>query len=72
MVRSLRFRDRTRKSLTERPHLGSGKSTLLAIILGDHPRSFTEMVSLFGKPRDRQATATRELARTATGPEAPD
>ncbi|POY71432.1 hypothetical protein BMF94_5745 [Rhodotorula taiwanensis] len=39
-------------------HNGSGKSTLLAIILGDHPRSFTEDVSLFGKPRDRQATAT--------------
>ena len=39
---------------------GSGKSTLLAIILGDHPRSFTEDVSLFGNPRDKQATATRE------------
>lgn len=39
---------------------GSGKSTLLAIILGDHPRSFTEDVSLFGKPRDKQATATRK------------
>ncbi|GAA5864450.1 hypothetical protein JCM3774_005131 [Rhodotorula dairenensis] len=38
-------------------HNGSGKSTLLSIILGDHPRSFTENVSLFGKPRDRQATA---------------
>ncbi|GAA6061688.1 hypothetical protein JCM10212_005980 [Sporobolomyces blumeae] len=39
-------------------HNGSGKSTLLAVILGDHPRSFTEDVHLFDKPRYRQATAT--------------
>ncbi|BGP12833.1 hypothetical protein JCM10213_008095 [Rhodosporidiobolus nylandii] len=39
-------------------HNGSGKSTLLALVLGDHPRSFTEDVNLFGKPRDKQATAT--------------
>ncbi|GAA5978463.1 hypothetical protein JCM11641_007954 [Rhodosporidiobolus odoratus] len=39
-------------------HNGSGKSTLLSLILGDHPRSFTEDIHLFGKPRDKQATAT--------------
>ncbi|GAA5827324.1 hypothetical protein JCM3770_000344 [Rhodotorula araucariae] len=39
-------------------HNGSGKSTLLAMILGDHPRSFTEDVTLFDKPRYQQATAT--------------
>ncbi|BGP36806.1 hypothetical protein JCM10449v2_000708 [Rhodotorula kratochvilovae] len=39
-------------------HNGSGKSTLLAMVLGDHPRSFTEDVTLFDKPRYRQATAT--------------
>jgi ABC-type molybdenum transport system ATPase subunit/photorepair protein PhrA len=39
---------------------GSGKSTLLALLLGDHPRSFTEDLELFGKPRLQQATATRK------------
>jgi ABC-type molybdenum transport system ATPase subunit/photorepair protein PhrA len=39
-------------------HNGSGKSTLLSIILGDHPRSFTENVTLFGNPRYKQATST--------------
>ncbi|GAA5986680.1 hypothetical protein JCM5350_001450 [Sporobolomyces pararoseus] len=39
-------------------HNGSGKSTLLSIILGDHPKSFTEQVSIFDKPRYRQATCT--------------
>ncbi|GAA5923173.1 uncharacterized protein JCM15063_003561 [Sporobolomyces koalae] len=39
-------------------HNGSGKSTLLSIVLGDHPRSFTQEVTLFDKPRYRQATAT--------------
>ncbi|GAA5899621.1 uncharacterized protein JCM6883_005276 [Sporobolomyces salmoneus] len=39
-------------------HNGSGKSTLLSILLGDHPRSFTEDVTLFDKPRYRQATST--------------
>lgn len=37
---------------------GSGKSTLLALVLGDHPRSFNEDVTLFGQPRYRRATAT--------------
>ena len=37
---------------------GSGKSTLLALVLGDHPRAFNENVTLFDKPRYRQATAT--------------
>ncbi|GAA5980025.1 hypothetical protein JCM10908_001503 [Rhodotorula pacifica] len=50
-------------------HNGSGKSTLLAIILGDHPRSFTEDVSLFGKPRDRQATATLQQEIGHVSPE---
>ncbi|GAA5908799.1 hypothetical protein JCM8208_006790 [Rhodotorula glutinis] len=39
-------------------HNGSGKSTLLALVLGDHPRAFNEDVTLFDKPRYRQATAT--------------
>ncbi|GAA5994845.1 uncharacterized protein JCM10292_004385 [Rhodotorula paludigena] len=39
-------------------HNGSGKSTLLALVLGDHPRSFTEDITLFDKPRMQQATAT--------------
>ncbi|ORY75617.1 P-loop containing nucleoside triphosphate hydrolase protein [Leucosporidium creatinivorum] len=39
-------------------HNGSGKSTLLSVILGDHPRSYTEDVTMFGKPRYKQATAT--------------
>ena len=38
---------------------GSGKSTLLSLLLGDHPRSYMEDLWLFGKPRDKQATATR-------------
>lgn len=42
--------------------IGSGKSTLLALLLGDHPRSFTEDIELFGKPRLSQATATRTFA----------
>lgn len=42
---------------------GSGKSTLLSIVLGDHPRSYMEDVTMFGKPRYRQATATSELPR---------
>lgn len=41
--------------------IGSGKSTLLSVILGDHPRSFTEDVTLFDKPRYRQATSTSKL-----------
>lgn len=36
---------------------GSGKSTLLSLILGDHPRSFTEDLQLFGRPRVGQATS---------------
>ncbi|KAH9813276.1 P-loop containing nucleoside triphosphate hydrolase protein [Melampsora americana] len=36
---------------------GSGKSTLLSLILGDHPRSFTEDLHLFGRPRVGQATS---------------
>ncbi|KDE05440.1 hypothetical protein MVLG_04234 [Microbotryum lychnidis-dioicae p1A1 Lamole] len=39
-------------------HNGSGKSTLLSLILGDHPRSFVEDITLFGKPRSSYATAT--------------
>ncbi|KAK4058013.1 hypothetical protein OIO90_000752 [Microbotryomycetes sp. JL221] len=39
-------------------HNGSGKSTLLSVILGDHPRSFMEDLTLFGKPRIDQATST--------------
>ncbi|EGF96933.1 uncharacterized protein MELLADRAFT_114729, partial [Melampsora larici-populina 98AG31] len=35
----------------------SGKSTLLSLILGDHPRSFTEDLHLFGRPRAGQATS---------------
>lgn len=50
-------------------HNGSGKSTLLAIILGDHPRSFTENVLLFGKPRDKQATATLQQEIGHVSPE---
>ena len=37
---------------------GSGKSTLLAVVLGDHPQSYANAVTLFAKPRDSIATAT--------------
>ncbi|GAA5904339.1 hypothetical protein JCM6882_003200 [Rhodosporidiobolus microsporus] len=50
-------------------HNGSGKSTLLSLVLGDHPRSFTEEVHLFGKPRDKQATATLQLNIGHVSPE---
>ncbi|GAA6035167.1 hypothetical protein JCM8097_006399 [Rhodosporidiobolus ruineniae] len=50
-------------------HNGSGKSTLLALVLGDHPRSFTEEVNLFGKPREKQATATLQLNIGHVSPE---
>ncbi|CEQ38961.1 SPOSA6832_00430 [Sporobolomyces salmonicolor] len=50
-------------------HNGSGKSTLLSLILGDHPRSYTEDVSLFGKPRDKQATATLQANIGHVSPE---
>ncbi|GAA6020281.1 hypothetical protein JCM11491_005316 [Sporobolomyces phaffii] len=48
-------------------HNGSGKSTLLSIILGDHPKSFTESVTLFDKPRYSQATSTiqREIGHVS-------
>ncbi|GEM06383.1 ABC transporter [Rhodotorula toruloides] len=48
---------------------GSGKSTLLALLLGDHPRSFTEDIELFGKPRLRQATATLQANIGHVSPE---
>jgi ATPase subunit of ABC transporter with duplicated ATPase domains len=44
-------------------HNGSGKSTLLSLVLGDHPSSFTfgeENITLFGKPRIKQATSTSQ------------
>ncbi|GAA5877074.1 hypothetical protein JCM16303_006159 [Sporobolomyces ruberrimus] len=50
-------------------HNGSGKSTLLSIILGDHPRSFTEDVTLFDKPRYRQATSTIQQSIGHVSPE---
>ncbi|KAJ8296895.1 putative ABC transporter ATP-binding protein [Rhodotorula toruloides] len=50
-------------------HNGSGKSTLLALLLGDHPRSFTEDIELFGKPRLRQATATLQANIGHVSPE---
>lgn len=51
-----------RSSLTRRgDQTGSGKSTLLSVVLGDHPRSFQEDVTMFGRERYRQATATSEL-----------
>ncbi|GAA6001717.1 hypothetical protein JCM10207_002281 [Rhodosporidiobolus poonsookiae] len=50
-------------------HNGSGKSTLLSIVLGDHPRSFADGVDLFGKPRDKQATATLQLNIGHVSPE---
>jgi len=34
---------------------GSGKSTLLSLILGDHPASYTEELSLFGQPRSKHS-----------------
>ncbi|TPX30707.1 hypothetical protein SmJEL517_g05797 [Synchytrium microbalum] len=30
---------------------GSGKSTLLALLLGDHPQSYSNAITLFGSPR---------------------
>ncbi|GAA5832934.1 hypothetical protein JCM11251_000536 [Rhodosporidiobolus azoricus] len=50
-------------------HNGSGKSTLLSLVLGDHPRSYVEEVHLFGKPRDKQATATLQLNIGHVSPE---
>ena len=35
---------------------GSGKSTLLALLTGDHPQSFSEPITLFGKSRLAYAT----------------
>lgn len=34
---------------------GSGKSTLLSLILGDHPASYTQELSLFGQPRSKHS-----------------
>lgn len=39
-------------------HNGSGKSTLLSLVLGDHPASFSQAVTIFGKERIKQATNT--------------
>ncbi|GAA5857162.1 hypothetical protein JCM8547_009345 [Rhodosporidiobolus lusitaniae] len=50
-------------------HNGSGKSTLLSLVLGDHPRSFTEEVHLFGQPRDKMATATLQMNIGHVSPE---
>ncbi|KAI5478478.1 ABC transporter [Pseudohyphozyma bogoriensis] len=50
-------------------HNGSGKSTLLSLVLGDHPRSYTEDVWMFGKPRADQATATLQANIGHVSPE---
>ncbi|KAM0793269.1 hypothetical protein ACM66B_000731 [Microbotryomycetes sp. NB124-2] len=50
-------------------HNGSGKSTLLSVILGDHPRSFMENVTMFGRPRTNQATATIQAKIGHVSPE---
>ncbi|SNX85385.1 related to ABC transporter family members [Melanopsichium pennsylvanicum] len=45
---------------------GSGKTTLLALLLGDHPKSFSfpsEHLSLFGKARDHPSNARILLNR---------
>lgn len=36
--------------------VGSGKSTLLSLILGDHPASYTQELSLFTQPRSKHST----------------
>ncbi|KAG0152026.1 hypothetical protein CROQUDRAFT_650626 [Cronartium quercuum f. sp. fusiforme G11] len=48
---------------------GSGKSTLLSLVLGDHPRSFTEDIELFGRPRVGQATSQIQSAIGHVSPE---
>ncbi|GAA5958434.1 hypothetical protein JCM3765_007875 [Sporobolomyces pararoseus] len=50
-------------------HNGSGKSTLLSIILGDHPKSFTEKVTIFEKPRFQLATSTIQQSIGHVSPE---
>ncbi|KAM0755801.1 P-loop containing nucleoside triphosphate hydrolase protein [Meredithblackwellia eburnea MCA 4105] len=50
-------------------HNGSGKSTLLSVLLGDHPRSYMEDLTLFGKPRDKLATATLQANIGHVSPE---
>ncbi|KAH8925090.1 P-loop containing nucleoside triphosphate hydrolase protein [Atractiella rhizophila] len=37
-------------------HNGSGKTTLLAMLSGDHPKSYQENITIFGRPRASQAT----------------
>lgn len=44
----------TYKSNT-RENAGSGKSTLLSLILGDHPASYTQELSLFGQARSKHS-----------------
>lgn len=34
---------------------GSGKSTLLSLILGDHPASYSQNLTLFSQPRDKHS-----------------
>ncbi|KAK4054923.1 hypothetical protein OIV83_000847 [Microbotryomycetes sp. JL201] len=48
---------------------GSGKSTLLSVVLGDHPRSFMEDVTVFGKLRIKQATSTIQALIGHVSPE---
>ncbi|GAA97070.1 uncharacterized protein L969DRAFT_238412 [Mixia osmundae IAM 14324] len=48
---------------------GSGKSTVLSVILGDHPRSYTQSVELFGKPRASQATVQLRSQMGTVSPE---
>lgn len=37
---------------------GSGKSTLLSLILGDHPASFSQSLSILGRPRTQHSVYT--------------
>lgn len=50
---------------------GSGKTTLLAVLLGDHPQSWSlaESVQLFGKSRDGWATADLQARIGHASPE---